>query len=392
MRKAITAPTVKEVQNKAIAFYREHDPYFYKKPMTLLSLYPEFMSARKDENISENTTLRDYTDWKRFLEKDPLSSVPLKDITYVEFTRWFKKKLKEGLPVKCKKGDNHSEKGSEKQPYNTSQAKSLRTLLTNMFQYAMECGYMEENLSSKLGNFRYTKYCQNKTKSDAEQVYQDSEPTAIMELAYKRFLETHNFAYLAVILLFLLDVRSGELVALKYSDLDDRKGQIHIQRQEVPNKIYDEIRERYIQKGFRTVEHTKTWEDRYLVLSAAAKKMIDLIREYQERFGRKSEYLFLNTKGYRMHACSVQKVLREDLNIRIDTPQKSCKNIRKTVTSQVREELGVSVAAQVAGHKSQNTTDRHYSYATRTTDSYAVEYTKVIDSKVPDCLKGMKTG
>ena len=45
--------------------------------------------------------------------------------------------------------------------------------------------------------------------------------------------------------------------------------------------------------------------------------MIDLIREYQERFGRKSEYLFLNTKGYRMHACSVQKVLREDLNIRI---------------------------------------------------------------------------
>ena len=87
--------------------------------MTLLSLYPEFMSARKDENISENTTLRDYTDWKRFLEKDPLSSVPLKDITYVEFTRWFKKKLKEGLPVKCKKGDNHSEKRSEKQPYTT---------------------------------------------------------------------------------------------------------------------------------------------------------------------------------------------------------------------------------------------------------------------------------
>ena len=106
----------------------------------------------------------------------------------------------------------------------------------------------------------------------------------------------------------------------------------------------------------------------------------------------KSEYLFLNKNGERMHANSVQKVLREDLNVKIKTPQKSCKNIRKTVTSQVREELGVSVAAQVAGHKSQNTTDRHYSYATRTTGSYSEEYTKVIDSKVPDCLKAKKIG
>ena len=93
-----------------------------------------------------------------------------------------------------------------------------------------------------------------------------------------------------------------------------------------------------------------------------------------------------------MHANSIQRVLREDLNKTIKTPQKSCKNIRKTVTSQVREELGVSVAARVAGHKSQNTTDRHYSYATRTTGSYSEKYTKVIDSKVPDYLKGEKTG
>ena len=88
---------------------------------------------------------------------------------------------------------------------------------------------------------------------------------------------------------------------------------------------------------------------------------------------------------------SVQKVLREDLNLKIDTPQKSCKNIRKTVTSQVREELGISVAAKVTGHKSQNTTDKHYSYATHTVNSYAEEYTKVIDSKVPTCLKNIKT-
>ena len=129
-------------------------------------------------------------------------------------------------------------------------------------------------------------------KSDVEQVYQDDEPTKIMDLAVKGFHETHNFAYLAVILLFLLDVRSGELVALKYSDLTDRKGQIHIHRQEVPNKVYDETRNRYVQKGFKTVEHTKTWEDCYLVLSDVAKKVIDMIRDYQEKFGLKSEYFF----------------------------------------------------------------------------------------------------
>ena len=86
-------------------------------------------------------------------------------------------------------------------------------------------------------------------------------------------------------------------------------------------------------------------------------------------------------KGDRMHANSVQKILREDLNVKLHTPQKSCKNIRKTVTSHVREELGVAVAAKVAGHKSQNTTDRHYSYATRTTGSYSEEYTEVISCR-----------
>ena len=84
-----------------------------------------------------------------------------------------------------------------------------------------------------------------------------------MDLAYRRFQKTQNFAYLAVILLFLLDVRSGELVALKYSDLEDRRGQIHIRRQEVPIKVYDAVKDRYVQKGFKIVDHTKTSTPRF---------------------------------------------------------------------------------------------------------------------------------
>lgn len=75
------------------------------------------------------------------------------------------------------------------------------------------------------------------------------------------------------------------------------------------------------------------------------------------------------------------------IRITISTSQKSCHNIRKTVTSELRNELGVAIAARVAGHKNESTTDQHYSFSTRSNERYASEYSHVIDKKVPEYLK-----
>lgn len=115
--------------------------------------------------------------------------------------------------------------------------------------------------------------------------------------------------------------------------------------------------------------------------------MLHLIKEEQQKLGIESEYLFINKKKERMHACSITKVLYEVLNPGINTSHKSCHKIRKTVTSNLRNALGVAVAARVAGHKNESTTDKHYSYSTVSNEYYQEEYTKVIDEKVPSILK-----
>lgn len=378
-RKPIYGKTVAEACDKALAYYSNPVQPDNVQNMTLEKLFPRYMKSRYEDCVSESTIARNQTDWKRYLEGDELTKKKLSEITYVEFVSWFKRKLKTGLM---------NRKTGEYEPYTTKQAKNLRSLLSSLFQYAVDYGYAKENLSYKMGRFFYSKFCEDKYKTDSEQVYQDDEPTKIMDLAYKRFNETHNFAYMAVILNFMLDLRVGELVALKFSDLADRPGQIHIQRQELPNYIFDPNKQRMIRQGSKEVNHTKTWVDRFVNLSEAAENVINIIREAQKELGIESEYLFVNSHGERIHTDAVAKVLRTELNPTIGTSQKSCHNIRKTVTSQLREELGVSVAARVAGHKNESTTDQHYSFSTQSNQRFANEYGSVVDKKVPDYLKG----
>lgn len=377
-RKPLTAVDIDKLKQKVLEFYKSRDPCYDPRPMTFERMFPFFMREREEEGVCEGTMSHDQYDWNRFMSYDKLAKIPIRDIQYPDFVKWFKQKLRQGWPDKRNGGFK---------PFTTKQAKNMRSLLTTLFQYAVDHGYAEENLSSKMGKFFYKKYCTDKYKPDSDQVYQDDEPTKIMELAFKKYHETNNFAYLAVILNFLLDLRVGELVVLRYSDLLDKPGTIHIQRQELPDIRYSKKKGRRERCGFIEAEHTKTWHDRFIVLSDVATDIIKMIKSEQERLGIESDYLFINKRGDRMHENSVNKVLREVLNPGIGTSQKSCHNIRKTVTSRLREELGVAIAARVAGHRNESTTDNHYSFSTNSLEKYSEDYVKVIDSKVPECLK-----
>lgn len=134
------------------------------------------------------------------------------------------------------------------------------------------------------------------------------------------------------------------------------------------------------------MEHTKTWQDRFIVMSEAANNVVTLIRKNQEEDVIQSEYLFINFRGVRMHADSVNKALR-DLNKIIGTSQKACHSIRKTRISDIRNEISVGAAARFAGHKNLSTTDLHYSFNTISNEHHAKDYSRVIDKSAPSRLK-----
>ncbi|MBS7551973.1 hypothetical protein KII05_11450, partial [Weissella confusa] len=71
-----------------------------------------------------------------------------------------------------------------------------------------------------------------------------------------KYSETQDTIYLAVKLNFLLGLRIGELVALKWCDLVDSY-HLHIVREEVKDKVNN---------TYSVVEHTKTNTDRFVCL------------------------------------------------------------------------------------------------------------------------------
>lgn len=77
-------------------------------------------------------------------------------------------------------------------------------------------------------------------------------------------------AFLAVKINFLLGLRVGELVALKWKDCKEQS-HIHVVREEVRNQETN---------LYHVVEHTKTNRDRYVILVPKANSIpLDCIRE-----------------------------------------------------------------------------------------------------------------
>lgn len=88
------------------------------------------------------------------------------------------------------------------------------------------------------------------------------------------YQETEDASFIAVRLNFFLGLRVGELVALKPEDI--LENQIHVVREEIRDP---ESNQCYV------VEHTKTNDDRFVVLIPKAKAFL-------EKLDRSGTYLF----------------------------------------------------------------------------------------------------
>lgn len=185
-----------------------------------------------------------------------------------------------------------------------------------------------------------------------------------------------------------LDLRVGELSALKFSDFEERSGYVHIQRMEVENTYKDESG-KIRRDGYVVVPHVKSKKsNRYLLVSPAAKRILKLILDTQAEWGVTSEYLFVDKKGNRLHSSAFHNVMRRVLNPSIGTSQKSIHAVRRTGLSILRDELGGKESAQHGEHDEKVNKD-HYYYRVDTSEDNVKNQTffNALDKKMPDFLK-----
>ena len=196
--------------------------------------------------------------------------------------------------------------------------------------------YLSENPMDKIQI--HVKFKQIVRKTGKTETYNTDELKDLNQYLDRMYTETGDTAFLAVKLNFLLGLRVGELVALKWEDLSD-ENHLHIVREEVRNQVTNQC---------EVVEHTKTNCDRFVVL---VPKAINLLQKIEHT----GTYIFMRN-GERIRARQIAYVL-EKYAERQGIATKSTHKMRKTYASNLNAKgVPLDSIRELLGHSNPNTT------------------------------------
>lgn len=313
-RRNIKAPSKEALLDKLIPFYFSN-PHADK--MTFHALYGEWLEYKQTVTNSPNTIKRHEQHYRKYFESSVLHE----------------RKLKQLDELLLEKECNRIVKG-----YNLSRKEwgNVKTILNGMFAYAVRKKYLTENPMENVKIL--VKFKQIVKKTGKTETYNSDELKSLNQYLDRMYAETLDTSFLAVKLNFLLGLRVGELVALKWEDYSDMN-HLHIVREEVRNQNTN---------TYEVVEHTKTNSDRFVVL---VPKAINILQKVK----RSSNYIFTRN-GERLTSRQVAYVL-EKYAERQGVAIKSTHKMRKTYASNLNASgVPLDCIRELLGHSNLNTT------------------------------------
>ncbi len=356
-RKLLKRNSKQEIELCVVDFIQQNSEENIKKKIanniTLQSIFPQWLEYKQIHTNSTSYIKRITADWHRFyVIQQEFINMPLQKMTFVFLDEWAHSMIKRHNLTK-------------KSYYNMS------LILRQCLDYAVECGYITENVFSKVKV--NTKLFQRvKKKSGESQVYTIDEEERFIKDMIRRFQNNPaNTAPLAVMLAFETGVRIGELCVLKFDDIEGNY--IHIQRQEIREfQKVDAYNMKF--KCYKVVEYTKSEDGfRDIYLTTAAKKIIELARHMNEVNGEYCEdgYIFVyNHKNINHY--SIQAMILRGCN-KVNMQVKTSHKIRKTyISTLIDSGLNIDAIRRFAGHSDERTTYGNYCY-NRMTDKQTEE-------------------
>lgn len=255
----------------------------------------------------------------------PITTTPIQDISIDLLRRWV---------IDC----------IEEYSLTRKMWNNIASLLNLLYAEAMDRDIVTANKYKQLNIKKFRKLFQKpQYKPDSARVYTDDEFEAISQLAFKRVERSQTLAPLAFVLQGCLGDRIGEVVALKYSDINPELGTIHIQRQ-------------YLYKEHRIDEYTKgTGEDREIPLTTSAVKAIEKCKQIQSQHGIETEFILWTSTtappGYVTFTRAYRSMCKE-----LGIDYKATHACRRRGITKVGDKLGLEAAREFAGHESVGTT------------------------------------
>lgn len=312
---------------------------------TFESLWIEFMQY-KAATQSQSTIDAYIKSFKRFYKDDPIIKEDLSMITVPTLKMWLQKIV-------------------NKFKLNFKAYNKFSVVFNQMYKYALEMGYLEKNpfdgiVVRNLGLYNTPK------KLSKNRVFSRQETLDINKIAFQDFASKPYCVPLAVLLCFQTGTRIGEIVALKWSDIDYQSKTIKIARFERFQQDYtDDF------KTLTTCQHiivdfdTKgEYGERLVDLTDDAIYILQLLKDFYASEGIVSDWLFVNKNG-RIHNRAMDLRIRRYCRLAGMDMEKSLHKVRSTYISMLRD-AGMSFEriAEEVGHKSVLTTMQNYSYDT----------------------------
>lgn len=313
-RKIIRAQNEDELLEKLIPIYLTKSNI---DKMTFHKLYEEWLIYKTSVTNSMNTITRHKQHYRKYLESSVLDQKPINRIDDLLLETECNRIVREfNLPRK--------EWGN------------VKTIINGMFEYAVRKKYLTENPLKSVKIL--VKFKQVVRKTGKTETFNTDELKDLNQYLDRMYSETHDSAYLAVKLNFLLGMRIGELVALKWSDRSDEH-HFHVVREEIRNQ----------ETGlYQVVDHTKTNTDRFVVL---VPKALELLKKLEPV----GEYLFMR-EGERLTSRQIAYVL-EKYAERQGVATKSTHKMRKTYASNLNAAgVPLDCIREQLGHTNLNTT------------------------------------
>lgn len=313
-RKNIKAHTEEELWQKLIPLYFSQSLI---DKITFHALYEEWLSYKVTITNSVNTIKRHRQHYTKYFGTSCLDTMKLKDIDELLLEKECNRIVKD---------------------FNLSRKEwiNVKTILKGMYEYAVRKKYLNDDIVKKIKIS--VRYRQIVKKTGKTETYNTEELKQLNQYLDDMYTETEDVVFLAVKLNFLLGLRVGELVALKWTDYEELS-QLHIVREEIRNQEINQV---------EIVDHTKTYQDRFVTLVPKAIAILNKIP-------KQGEYIFMRNNE-RVTTRQIAYVL-EKYAQRMGVMTKSTHKIRKTYASNLNANgVPLDCIREMLGHNSLQTT------------------------------------
>ena len=329
-RRQIVKSTKEKLEDAIIEYYLRTDERLTRIRMTLRELYPRWLKYKALHN-AETYIPRIESEWNRFYENSSIVDKPIRDLKKLELDEWAHSLIREHDMTKT-------------QYYNMS------LIMRQCLDYAVDLEIIDDNQFRKVNIDGRRMFRKVRKKKDSTQVYSKDEVIILFQKAWTDFEFSTRLVYrlapLALMFQFFTGVRIGELCALKFTDIEN--GILSVSR--MLQKDTDKV-----------VEHTKSHEDREVILTDGALELVEIARRYQEEHDCQSEYIFSITEKpleYREVNALLKKYCKS-----VGILYRPSHSSRKTyISSLIDAGININTVRSYAGHADERTTYFNYCY------------------------------